>query len=144
MGSSILSWDISWSLSIPCQDHCIGYEFQIWFGISTISFGFYDNFGKVPRLWAGTVPENWAEIFASLKEKSIEVFYNDTKTWFKWEVEPSADPQAPANHQTSSPAALKPIGDPTSSGELSYPISLDNGLVSGVEPSGDPQQVYVS
>ena len=40
---------------------------------------FDDNFETVPHLWAGNVPENWAELVASSKEKSIEGFYNVTK-----------------------------------------------------------------
>ena len=41
-------------------------------------------------------------------------------------------------------AASQTNGCPTSSGGSSYPISLDNGLVSGFQPSGDPQQMYGS
>ena len=105
---------------------------------------FDENFETVPHLWAGTVPENWAELVASSKEKSIEGFYDVTQTWFKGEVDPSADPQAAANHQTSSLAASQTNGDPTSFGRFSYPISSDNGLVCGFGPSGYPQQMYGS
>ena len=100
---------------------------------------FYDNFETVPHIRSGTVPENWEQLVASSKEKSLEGFYDVKKTWFEGKVDPSADPQAAANHQMSSSAASHPNGGLTSSGRSSYPISLDNGLVSGFEPSGDPQ-----
>ena len=34
-----------------------------------------------------------------------------------------------------------PNGGPTSSGGSSYPISSDNGLLSGFKSSGDPQKI---
>ena len=34
-----------------------------------------ENFETVPHLQSGTAPENWAELVASSKEKSIEGFY---------------------------------------------------------------------
>ena len=105
---------------------------------------FDENFETVPHLWSGTVPENWAELVSSSKENSIEGFYDVTKTWFEGEIHLSADPQAAANHQTSSLDASQKNGGPTRSGGSSYLIYLDNGLVSGLEPSGDPQQIYGS
>ena len=63
------------------------------------------------------------------------------KHCFERGVDPSADPQATAEHQTSSSATSHPNGGPTSSGVSSYPISLDNGLVRGFKPSGYPQQM---
>ena len=44
---------------------------------------FDENFETVPHLRAGTVPDNWAELVASSKEKSIEVFYDVTKNGSK-------------------------------------------------------------
>ena len=79
---------------------------------------FHENFETLFHLWAGTVPENWAQLVASSKEKSLEGFYDVTKTWFEGKVDPSADPQAAANHQMSSLAASQPNGGPTSSGGL--------------------------
>ena len=105
---------------------------------------FDENFETVPHLWAGTVPENWAELVASSKENSIEGFYDVTKKYFEGKVDPPADPQAAANHQTSSLAASQPNGGPTSSRGSSHAISLYNGLVSGFKPPGDPQQIYGS
>ena len=98
----------------------------------------------MPHLWDGTVPENWAQLVDSSKEKSLEGFYDVTKTWFKGKVEPSADLHAASNHQTPSLATSHTNGGPTSSGGFSYTISLDNGLVSGFEPSGNSQQMYGS
>ena len=103
---------------------------------------FEDNFETVPHLRAGTVPENWAELVASSRENITEGFYDVTKTWFEVEVDPSTDPQATANHQTPTLSASQPNGGPTSSGGSSYPITSDNGLVSGFKTSGDPQQMY--
>ena len=71
---------------------------------------FYENFETVPNLWAGNVTENWEQLVASSKENSLEGFYNVTKTWFEGKIDPSADPQAAANHQTSSLAASQPNG----------------------------------
>ena len=79
---------------------------------------FDENFETVPHLWAGTVPENWAELVASSKENSIEGFYDVTKTWFEGKVNLSSDPQYAANHQTSSLDASQPNGGQTSSGGL--------------------------
>ena len=53
----------------------------------------------------------------------------------------SADPEAAANHQPSSSSASQPNIGPTRFGGSSYPISSDNSLVSGIEPSGDQQQI---
>ena len=63
---------------------------------------FDDNFETVPHLWAGNVPENWTELVASSKEKSIEGFYNVTKKLFEGEVDLYDEPQASANHKTLS------------------------------------------
>ena len=43
---------------------------------------FDDNFETVPHLRSLTVPDKWSELVASSKEKSIEGFYDVTKTWF--------------------------------------------------------------
>ena len=59
---------------------------------------FDDNFETVPHLWAVKVQENWADLFASSKENSIEGFYDVTKIWFEGKVDPSADPQDANNH----------------------------------------------
>ena len=64
------------------------------------------------------------------------------QTWFEGKLDPYSDPQSVANHQTSSLASPQPNGGPTSSDRSSYPISSDNGLVSGFEPSGYPKQMY--
>ena len=58
------------------------------------------------------------------------------------EVDLSYDHQAAVNHQTSFSNASHPNGGPTSSGRSSYPIYLDNGIVSGFKPSGYPQKMY--
>ena len=50
---------------------------------------FDDNFETVPHIWDGTVLQNWAELVASSKEKSIEGFYEVTKTWFEGVVDPA-------------------------------------------------------
>ena len=52
---------------------------------------FDDNFETVPHLHAGTVPENWADLVTSSREKSTEGFYDITKTWFYGEVDITAD-----------------------------------------------------
>ena len=56
-------------------------------------------------------------------------------------MDPSADPQSPANHQTSSLAASQKNGGPTRPGGSSYPISLDNVIVSGFKPSEEQQEM---
>ena len=76
---------------------------------------FDENFETVPHLRDGTIPENWEELVANSKEKSIEGFYGITKKYFEGEVDKSADPQAADNHQTSSSAASQKNGVPTSS-----------------------------
>ena len=101
---------------------------------------FDDNFETVPHLRADTVPEHWADLVASSKEKSVEGFYDVTNTWFEGQADPSAGPQAAVNHPTSSSAASQPNGGSVSFGGPPYPITPD-GLGRGFEPSGNPQQM---
>ena len=101
----------------------------------------FNLFEIVPHLWAENVTENWAQLVASYKENSIEGFYDVTKTWFEGKVDPYDDPQASCNHQASPLTDSQPNGGLTRSVGQSYPISLDNDLVSGFEPSGYPQQI---
>ena len=79
---------------------------------------FHDNLETLSHLWAGTVPENWAQLVASSKDNSLEGFNDVTKTWFEGKVNLSSDPQSAANHQTSSSAASHPNGGQTSSSGL--------------------------
>ena len=102
----------------------------------------FDNiFETVPHLRADTVPDSWEDLVASSKEKSVEGLYDVTQTWFEGQADTSADPQAAANHPTSSSAASQPNGGSVSFGGPPYPITPDNGLVCGFEPSGNPQQM---
>ena len=91
---------------------------------------FDDNVETVPHLCSGTVPENWAQLVPTSKENSIEEFYDVIKNWFKGGLYPSSEPRAASNHKTSPLATSQPNSGPTSYCGLSYPVSLDNGLVS--------------
>ena len=52
---------------------------------------FDDNFSTVPHLRAGSVPENWKQLVDNSCEKSVEGFYDLTKTWFEGESDLTAD-----------------------------------------------------
>ena len=54
------------------------------------------------------------KLVSSSEENSLEGFYDVTKTWSEGKVDPSADPQSAANHQTSSLAASQPNVGPYS------------------------------
>ena len=48
---------------------------------------FDENFETIPHLRAGTVTDNWVELITNSREKSTEVFYDITKTWFDVDVD---------------------------------------------------------
>ena len=94
MGPSISAWDISWSFPITRMNFCSGYESEDRSCVSQFHLIFDNNFETVPHLRAGTVPENWVDLVTNSREKSIEVFYDITKTWFDGEVDITADSPA--------------------------------------------------
>ena len=52
---------------------------------------FDDNFSTIPYLRSGTVPDNWKQLVDNSREKSVEGFYDVTKTWFEGEADIAAD-----------------------------------------------------
>jgi len=64
---------------------------------------FDDDFSTVPHLRAGTVPENWKQLVDNSREKSIEGFYDLTKTWFEGETDLTADSPTQPLMQSSDP-----------------------------------------
>ena len=63
---------------------------------------FDDDFSTVPHLRSGTVPENWAHLVQNLRERTVDGFYDVTKTWFEGEHDPTAD----SDVSSSPPQAL--------------------------------------
>ena len=51
---------------------------------------FDDDFSTVPHLRAGTVPDNWAQLVQNSREKSVDGFYDVTKTWYEGSFDPTS------------------------------------------------------
>ena len=67
---------------------------------------FDDDFSTVPNLRANTVPENWAQLVKNSCCKSVDGFYDVTKTWFNGISDPSAGTDIPnQSNQSNTQAA---------------------------------------
>ena len=72
---------------------------------------FDDDFTTVPHLHANTVPENWAKLVKNSRVRSVDGFYDVTKTWFNGIPDPSADSRI--QEQNNNPAATHSLADAT-------------------------------
>ena len=56
---------------------------------------FDDDFSTVPSLRAGEMPSNWSQLVENSRTKSVDGFYDVTKTWFEGQADPAdADPHS--------------------------------------------------
>ena len=146
MVPSSSSWDISWSLPITRRKCCSSYESKDRSCVSTISFGICDNFETVQHLRAGPVPENWADLVTNSKEKSTEVFYDITKTWFDGEVDITADspdtsiPSAAMHH--TSVAMQQPAAAMQQPAAKQQPLAAMQQPATKQQPQSVMQQSY--
>ena len=80
MGSSMPTWNLCYHS--PAHAGIVALVLNPKTGLISPQFHvvFDDNFSTVPHLRAGTVPENWKQLVDNSQEKSVEGFYDLTKT----------------------------------------------------------------
>ena len=104
---------------------------------------FDDNFSTVPNLRVGTVPENWKQLVDNSREKSLDGFYDLTKTWFEGEADPTAVTPLPSMMNSSNENVMTLAEEFTAESlveDNATPLLASDQAVAAVNPEDETAQ----